>query len=303
MEMATGSHTAQLSLVRPHQVYATVSPSSPETMSPRVLELTGLLQTTLEIDEMVEIFNRELTQILPLDGLEYFNPNNDLEHKSGKTATHRATYDLELNEQSLGALRVFRKRPFIERELQTLENLLCSLVYPLRNGLAYRGVVERASRDPLTGVQNRDALNQALEREVDLAHRQGNELAVIVIDIDHFKQFNDRFGHSFGDEVLKTVAETASACVRTSDLLYRFGGEEFVVLASQTDRKGAFQLAERIRKNVEALHHMSERTIDVTVSLGVSFLNAEDNSRSLFDRADAALYEAKDLGRNRTVLS
>lgn len=302
MEMTATQSNNRLSLVSPHQVSGTVAPSAPEQLGPRVLELTGLLQTTLDLKELMVIFAREIQRSVAIDGFEYLNPEGELEIQQGKMATHRATYDLIIENENLGATRIYRNKPFIERELRGLENLLCALVYPLRNALAYRRVLERASRDPLTGAQNREALEQALVREVELSHRQGTELAALVIDIDHFKSFNDKYGHSFGDEVIKFVSETIETSMRTSDLHYRFGGEEFVVLASHTDREGAHQLAERIRQTVESLQHLNGCQIELTVSIGVTNVTINDDPRSLFDRADKALYQAKNSGRNRVIV-
>ncbi len=300
METAADTRFRELKLVNPHQVHGTVSPSSPETLGPRVLELTGLLQTTLEIDQQVELFTREVRRSVALDGLSYLHPGEPLEIKSGTVATHRATYDITLGTDILGTLAIYRDLPFLEKELRTLENLLCALVYPLRNALSYRRAVQLALRDPLTGVQNRVALEQALAREVELAKRQATPLSLLIFDIDHFKAFNDKYGHSFGDDVLKAVAGTAEATIRRSDLQFRFGGEEFVVLASHTDQAGAQQLAERIRRNVENLQTVGGRSVAVTISLGISTLAPEESAKALFDRADTALYQAKQNGRNRT---
>ena len=299
MEVAANMRSRRLKLVNPHQVHGTVSPAAPDTLGPRVLELTGLLQTTLEIDKQIELFAREVQRSVNLDGMTYRNAVEHLEIKIGNMATHRATYDLILGDINLGNLGIYRELPFLARELRTLENLLCALVYPLRNAFTYREAVQLALRDPLTGAQNRAALEQALAREVELARRQHTDLSLLIIDIDLFKNFNDRFGHSFGDDVLKAVAWAAETTIRRSDLLFRYGGEEFVVLASHTDEPGARQLAERIRRNIEGLHAVAGRAVQVSVSLGASTLRPEESARSCFDRADAALYRAKQNGRNR----
>jgi diguanylate cyclase (GGDEF)-like protein len=287
-------------LVNPLQTHGTVSPASPDTLGPRVLELTGLLQTTLEVDKQIELFAREVRRSVDLDGLTYSHAAEHLQIKIAEAATHRASYDLTLADEALGTLGVYRELPFRRDELHTLENLLCALVYPLRNALTYRRAVQMALRDPLTGAQNRAALEQSLAREVELARRQGTALSLLVFDIDHFKGFNDAYGHSFGDDVLKAVTATADATIRRSDLLFRFGGEEFVVLASHTDAAGALQLAERIRRNIENLRTVGGRSVQVTVSVGCSTLGAKEQAQPFFDRADQALYRAKQNGRNRT---
>lgn len=180
---------------------------------------------------------------------------------------------------------------------------MCALIYPLRNAVTYLRAVEMASRDPLTGISNRRALDHALPREIDIARRQSTPLALLMIDIDHFKRFNDCFGHTFGDDVLLAVAQTIARTIRRSDLLYRFGGEEFVVLASHTDRDGAQLLAERIREAVAAITTVRGRSIELSVSLGLASLLSNEGQDSLFERADQALYKAKQGGRNQTCVA
>jgi diguanylate cyclase (GGDEF)-like protein len=290
-------------LVEPHQVHRSIGPAEPETLGSRVLELSSLMQTTLDTEQQIALFGRSIGQHLDIDGLEYTHPDNAKTVHSGDLTTPRATYDLTLQDTSLGSLRFFRELPFTNRELKLLENLLCALVYPLRNALSYRAALKLASYDPLTGVQNRLAMDNALPREVELAHRQRAPLSALVIDVDHFKIFNDRFGHTFGDDVLRAIANTASATIRRSDLIFRFGGEEFVVLAAHTNGEGAILLAERIRAAVVGIRTLRGQDVNVAVSIGVTQLAQNESAEQFFDRADRALYQAKHDGRNRVVLS
>jgi diguanylate cyclase (GGDEF)-like protein len=127
-------------------------------------------------------------------------------------------------------------------------------------------------------------------------------ISLIVLDIDFFKRVNDRFGHAAGDLVLKQVAQTIEATIRCSDALYRYGGEEFVVVLNGTGRDGARLLADRIRQNIEALCFTNPEGLQVTMSLGVTTLRKNDTRQTLFERADAALYQAKETGRNRVFV-
>jgi diguanylate cyclase (GGDEF)-like protein len=250
----------------------------------------------------IDLFGREIQRYLSIDGLVYTLPDGEQTVRYGQEASHRATYDLKLEERSLGSIRVHRELPFSDKEIRSLENLLCAVVYPLRNALSYKQAVEMASRDPLTGVANRMAMSSSLAREVDLANRQALPLSLLVIDIDHFKAFNDEHGHAFGDDVLVAVSQSIANTIRRSDLLFRFGGEEFVVLASHTAEEGAMLLAERIRENVAALRSVRGRPTRITVSLGVARLDAKEDAADFFARADQALYQAKHTGRNRSRL-
>ncbi|MDJ0739776.1 MAG: GGDEF domain-containing protein [Gammaproteobacteria bacterium] len=297
------SNTGNLALVNPLQAHGTVAPTPPEQLGSRVLEIASILQTTLEIDKQIELFGKEIQRYLAVDGLIFALPNSEREVVYGRDASERATYALVLHDAPLGSIRACRDLPFTETELTSLENLLCALIYPLRNALSYKQAVEMASRDPLTGAHNRLAMNAALVREVDLAHRQTQPLSMLVIDIDHFKAFNDEHGHAFGDDVLVAVAQTIANTIRRSDLLYRFGGEEFVVLASHTGRDGALLLAERIRENVAAMQTVRGRSTRVTVSTGVAELDGGETAEGFFERADQALYSAKQGGRNRSTLA
>lgn len=299
MEIFAANRQPELTLVNPHQISSTVTPAAPEALGPRVLELTGLLQTTLEVDQQIALFAREVCSTVAVDGMVFKNLQEDLEVGIGNRATQRATYNLMLEDQCLGELLVFRDEPFTTREISTLENLLCALVYPMRNALTYRQAVRMALRDPLTGIQNRAALEHALVREVELSRRSSTPLSMLVFDIDHFKGFNDTYGHSFGDDALRAVACAAETTVRRSDLLFRYGGEEFVVLASNTNEAGAELLAERIRSTIEQLGTVGGRSTKITVSIGVSMLHDNEAPKAFFDRADSALYKAKHSGRNR----
>jgi len=160
-----------------------------------------------------------------------------------------------------------------------------------------------AVTDSLTGVPNRRALFRLLEREMGRERRHGRELAVIMFDIDRFKAVNDHHGHAAGDAVLRHVAHVAAQAIRSIDTVGRYGGEEFVVVAPETDRAAALQLAERMR---EALRS-STVTVDhdqvrVTASFGVAMLRADDKEpEQLLRRADEALYAAKAAGRDCVV--
>jgi diguanylate cyclase (GGDEF)-like protein len=165
--------------------------------------------------------------------------------------------------------------------------------------------LERQARlDPLTGAFNRRAFDELLRRDVARAQRHGRPLAVILIDIDHFKRVNDTMGHAAGDRFLVAVAKTIAAVLRAEDLLCRYGGEEFIVVLPETDGTGALQAAERLRAAIEALRLDHEGVArSITASFGVaSFADpARDTIENVIHAADLALYRAKATGRNRVV--
>lgn len=149
-------------------------------------------------------------------------------------------------------------------------------------------------RDPLTGLANRRLLEISLERNVIMARRYDMKLAAIMLDIDHFKKYNDSHGHQAGDELLAAIGRILLGVVRESDVAARYGGEEFVILLPETTNPPAREIAERIRRTVEA-------QTEVTVSLGVSYLQPGMSGETLIGMADAALYQAKESGRNQIV--
>ncbi|MBZ0331030.1 sensor domain-containing diguanylate cyclase [Halomonas sp. ANAO-440] len=159
-----------------------------------------------------------------------------------------------------------------------------------------------ARRDPLTGVANRRHFFELSGVEVARARRYGAPLSLAMLDLDHFKQINDRFGHSAGDRVLINFCNDVATLLRESDVLARLGGEEFVVLLPGSDPDGAFQLAERLRGHAEkAIVEEGESRIRYTVSAGVASLTPDDASiETVMGRADDALYAAKAAGRNCT---
>ena len=158
----------------------------------------------------------------------------------------------------------------------------------------------QATRDSLTGAGNRWLFDENILECIAQKRRNHENVAMIMLDIDHFKKINDEFGHLTGDEVLVKLKGMLRSRLRESDGLYRIGGEEFAILLKRTDGKAAVALAEKLRLMVENSDLLPERT--VTISLGVAQCRTDDNARSWLKRADRVLYQAKNTGRNRTCL-
>ncbi len=165
--------------------------------------------------------------------------------------------------------------------------------------------MELAITDPLTGLHNRRYLEGHLQTLFDRATKRGSNLSVMMTDLDHFKQVNDRHGHDGGDSVLREFAQRLRRNVRGMDLACRYGGEEFIVIMPDTDHDTAQQIAERLRSTIERTAFplgTGKPDIAVTVSIGVSSLSGgADTITALLKRADEALYAAKDAGRNRVI--
>jgi diguanylate cyclase (GGDEF)-like protein len=169
-------------------------------------------------------------------------------------------------------------------------------------------IAEGALQDPLTGLYNRRHFEERLGSELASAQRHGRPLSLLLVDVDHFKQVNDDHGHLAGDEALKMLAFVLRGAIRKEDVLARFGGEEFVVLARETALAGARALGERVRKAVERSRCAWQGSdlaltvsIGVTVSIGLAEFVAGRSERELIEAADRALYLAKQSGRNRVI--
>ena len=161
-----------------------------------------------------------------------------------------------------------------------------------------RQLEEISQKDYLTGIYNRRSVESFLSGEIKRADRYGRPLSVILFDIDDFKKVNDTFGHDVGDEVLKEVVKTTLRCLRSTDVMGRWGGEEFLVVLPETDLEGAIALAERIRKAIG--DRKFEKVGSVTVSLGVADYKKGESVFDLVKKVDRALYRAKERGKNRT---
>jgi diguanylate cyclase len=158
----------------------------------------------------------------------------------------------------------------------------------------------RALVDNLTNALNRNAYNFKISQLVREYERFKEVFSLMVIDIDNFKQFNDTYGHKAGDKILHSVSANIQLALRTSDLVFRYGGEEFVVLINKISPENACKLGEKIRSQVENDFFVDQnKKLKVTVSIGITCARDGDDEISLFERADEAMYEAKKFGRNR----
>jgi len=159
-----------------------------------------------------------------------------------------------------------------------------------------------ASLDGLTGINNRRHFLELCEKELDRAQRYGHTVALMMMDVDRFKRINDTYGHAAGDEVLKQLAATCAANLRGPDILGRLGGEEFAVTMPECGIEAAGHAAERLRRTLAKIEVPSEQgTISFTISIGVVARKEGENLTSVLDRADKAMYAAKQGGRNRVV--
>lgn len=284
-----------------------LSPLTPEQELAARAKLAQVLQVTLEPSEVLSLFFKHIQTLVNVSGVVFkFAEAAQSNAKMGRECLHHCDYRLTTENEFLGEIIFSRSKRFAEHEMLTLEILLGSLVYPLRNALRYQAALRHALLDPLTMVGNRNALDTALRRELQLAERHHHELSLLMIDVDFFKAINDQYGHGRGDQVLREIANVIQSVCRESDITFRYGGEEFVVLLGKTDAKGANIIAERIRQQIAETtigHNGSAITPTVSIGIATRLYGQKEHINDLFDRADKALYKAKASGRNRVINS
>ncbi len=269
----------------------------------RTLKLAGMLHSSLELKTVLEYFLEAAKVKVNFQSAHYQNDELRTELQFNETQKHSCSYNLTIEEQSLGEITFFSKKRFSKKNLETIENLLCHLIHPLRNSILYQKALKAAHSDALTGLNNRGALDKVLKREVDISMRHNNPLSLIVLDIDYFKSINDQYGHAVGDKVLQNLSRCIENEIRGCDILFRYGGEEFVIVLTNTDIHGAELLSERIRYAViNEKFIVNDKNIPIRISLGVAQIEKNNDAEELFTKTDTALYEAKRNGRNQTML-
>jgi diguanylate cyclase (GGDEF)-like protein len=268
----------------------------------------------------------------------------DLHHSIVSTTKHSESLSAEydslnksierkiknLNQQTQQATSISALKELVEEELKSLsddlitkeklehaerENLLASFkdinnrVSSLESKLTtYKQRLNeqrfKSLLDGLTKLPNRAAFDERFEHEFQLFLSQGSELTLVVIDVDHFKSINDRYGHSAGDKTLQVIAKALQKSVRKSDFIARYGGEEFVLLMTGMPLEKAVAPLEKLRKTIQSIPFKFKDTqVEITISIGATQLKKGDTQLIAFDRAGEALYTAKNEGRNSVCIS
>ena len=235
--------------------------------------------------------------------MSYTYPELEREAKPGEGVIHAGlAVPLPGDSSTLGYLTVFTRRnghDYSDEDVRQLETLALRAGPAIENARRFREARQLADLDALTGLHNRRYFHETLARECGRAHRYERKLALIVFDLDDFKEINDRIGHLAGDTVLAEAAERVRDVVRTADIACRVGGDEFAVILPESSLNDADQLYRRIQNAI------SSRPLGqggkLFLSPGVAELRAEDDPVAFFQRADDALYRAKEAGKGRVV--
>ncbi|MGM0952797.1 MAG: diguanylate cyclase [Pseudomonadota bacterium] len=258
------------------------------------------------IDRLLELEEQSMQNLPPaLKGQYLWSSVEPADHDIIRQATERANYPSPGEWEAEFRLRTNDGIRWIwGHAVPVQDNLPGQLFRGVMLDITPRKELEKrleqaATHDPLTGALNRAGIEPSLESSLADAQRNHRPMSVVLLDIDHFKQVNDTYGHALGDSVLVQLVSVIQHRVRNADSLSRWGGEEFLVLLPDTDKHGARQLAEELRQSVEQA--VFEDHLPLTISLGVATVNADDSLKSLIRRADQHLYAAKHAGRNQTV--
>ena len=190
-------------------------------------------------------------------------------------------------------------------DLGFILNLSELIAMSISNAVLYEQTKKLAVTDGLTGISNRPNMEQSLLSEFERSKRYNSPLSVVLLDVDHFKDVNDSYGHQKGDEILVTFASVLKKFCRANDTAARYGGEEFLMILPQSNAQGAFKIAERVREEIMKMSFVgNDSKFSVTTSCGVAELNRDymKNTDQLINVADNAMYEAKNSGRNKTII-
>jgi len=265
-----------------------------------VLRLLSRLQTTLDPVQVMRIYFDEMQGVLQLEGMRWQCRELSVDAEFGRAGRVRYVCRLSMGDECFGELALSRREPPREADEALFEQTLALLIHPLRNAVMYQRALAASRRDALTGLANRAALDEALPRELELARRHDEPVSLLLLDIDRFKEINDSYGHSAGDAALRVLAEVLMSTARQSDLLFRYAGDEFVIVMSRTNVAGATVVAERLCQAVAAREvRYGEHAIPLRISVGVATGTGGESAQSLFERADQALFSAKREGRAR----
>ncbi len=239
-----------------------------------------------------------------INGIPEFKGLWQIEREKLATSNVKLLCPIKSRGRLIGILALGGKRsggPYSHGDIELVKSIAIQASVIIENAQLYTQATIRANTDGLTGLYNHRHFHESLEHEIARGARFGTVFSVVMLDIDFFKAYNDTYGHLAGDQLLRTMGELIRSSIRSMDVAFRYGGEEFTVLLPEARLDDAYKVAERIRKTIES--KASSKPIPVTVSLGVASWPSDGVTREeIIGCADAALYRAKQAGRNRICL-
>ena len=198
---------------------------------------------THDFYQLINMFISDARRVLPCDGIKYREDKLGLNFIDGVIGRYQCNYKLKYGEHSLGEICFSRDRQFIESELTSIEKLVAGLVQPLRSALQYQQAVRSVLRDDLTGLRNGSSYYDSITQEIDRAHRYKVSFSLLLINLDNFREINEQYGRTAGNTLLVEVARRLEREARRSDIIFRKGGDEFLVFLPNTANAAAVKVA------------------------------------------------------------
>jgi len=265
--------------------------NSANTYSKNHSSLLEQLQTTLELDKLLDIIAMEAARYINFSGLYFKNQTVSKTLRGSRKAKHERQFELKLNDEFIGTLSYGINSPISMINYKDLQRIHQIILYPLKNALQYHQAMQLAMQDSLTGLGNRRYFDEQLKRAMHNANRHHAQVGLVLGDLNKFKAINDTYGHNTGDQVLKQFANILRSCIRDSDSVFRFGGDEFAIIIENASDNALDIIQSRIDNALNTNVLLAK--YQVGCSLGTTFMNRADNEHSLFERADQALYRQK----------
>ncbi|MBW8190877.1 GGDEF domain-containing protein [Neiella marina] len=289
MQMSSSAFDANMDQARApvFSVYYNERPSS----------LLSILQTEIELKPLLRLYLEQARQRVSLDGISLFW-NNQQFHVGDTSSSYRLTVEWTIDDHEPVKLAYSSRHSFSNHKHQQLDWLQRQLHFPLRNALRYESMRQQARTDHLTNLGNRASFDDHACRYLSQARRSRQHLAIVLLDLDRFKQVNDDYGHLMGDRVLQAAAECLQEAIRGSDIAFRFGGDEYAALLVDCSEEACMLVQKRILEHFQ--QHPLLKKLGVGVSVGAALSSPADNIESWLARADEAMYAMK---RNDASLS
>ncbi len=259
-------------------------------------DITEEICKSLDVDKVFIYFKEELNKYISVKDCKLLKGESGLPEYKGYTL-----FPLKIQDEFIGNLAVEGLK---EEDKERFYILSQQFLLGIKRAILYEGVQALSIIDSLTNVFNRRYYLERFKEELERSIKFNYVFSCLMVDIDYFKSFNDRYGHIVGDAILRELSKTIQENIRQIDLLGRYGGEEFSIILSETDKDAASFAAERIRKAIEERRiKVYDEELKITVSIGVSnYPSDAKDMKTLIDKADSALYLAKQAGRNKVCL-
>lgn len=277
--------------------------STTHEVQSRNRSLLESLQTTLELEQVLSIFAQHIAPLQLCTSLRFVTDDNafTLLHQHALEAAdkeiHQHTALLYADDLYLGQLVYNLRRPLSTAVRRSLDGLHRQLTFPLRNAMLHGQARQQAIRDYLTGLGNRSYLEEVLQHAIYQQQRIATSFGILLLDLDGFKAVNDTLGHQHGDEVLKRFGTLLCEQLRDCDQVFRFGGDEFVILLEDTSLVGVQYAFSRLQNALQRNSGLAP--YNLTMSAGAVMLGADDSVHKVLQRADEAMYSAKNSGKNQ----